>query len=81
MTIHKARRAPEIVVAAAERGRWEVRAVGDQQHLGHAGTQLGAIEIALARLRDAGGGRLAVQSPSGRVEVRTVTADGTLLPA
>jgi hypothetical protein len=80
VSAHWERHLPEVVVAPAARGRWEVLSVSDQQQIGGASTQLGAIEIALARLREVGGGRLTLQSRSGRIELRTVTANGTLVP-
>ena len=77
---HRERLTPDLVVAAADDGGWAVLSVTDQQELGDSRTQLGAIEIAIARLREAGGGELALHSRSGRVEFRTVTAAGALLP-
>jgi hypothetical protein len=79
-SLRRRRQAPELVVAEADSGLWEVRSVIGQQQLGDARTQLAAIEIAVAKLRDAGGGRLAVHSRRGRIELRTVTAAGRLVP-
>jgi hypothetical protein len=61
-------------------GSWDVRALDSAECFGTAGTQHGAIEVAINELRATGGGRLAIESTGGRVELRTVTPGGVLVP-